>query len=229
MFFSSGPQHLNDSSYQQRASPDPPANSFHERWPPNGRPNYPHDDIPQPRGLNERLPPHPFDDRDQVDFPPPHPHREFPPHSFNDNVHDEFHQGSPRERLFEGRNIDEFQQRPPPPPPHHHHDFDDRDFPADNFHPQQQRPYRPPLLPLPHRQPDFNDMGNPQEFVVNMGPPRPLPPLQKPEIKTVPAEKIFDLPGRTERPTHVSGDKCVCECVSVCVCVCVCVWEQEMF
>ena len=39
----------------------------------------------------------------------------------------------------------------------------------------------------------------------------------KPEIRTVAADKIFDTPGRSERPSHVSW--CVYECVCVCVCM----------
>ena len=47
----------------------------------------------------------------------------------------------------------------------------------------------------------------PEEVFEHRGPPPPLPLFPKPEIKTVPAEKIFDPPGRNERPTHVSwGD-----------------------
>ena len=38
-----------------------------------------------------------------------------------------------------------------------------------------------------------------------------MPTIHKPEIKTVPAEKIFDLPGRNERPSHVSCSVCVRE------------------
>ena len=35
------------------------------------------------------------------------------------------------------------------------------------------------------------------------GVPTTLPPLRLPKVKTVPAEKIFELPGRNERPSHV--------------------------
>ena len=46
--------------------------------------------------------------------------------------------------------------------------------------------------------------------------------FQQPEIKTVTADKIFDLPGRNSRPSHVSLCVCVCVCVCVCMCMCVC-------
>ena len=39
----------------------------------------------------------------------------------------------------------------------------------------------------------------------------------KPEIRTVAADKIFDTPGRSERPSHVSWCVYECECVFVCV------------
>ena len=49
-------------------------------------------------------------------------------------------------------------------------------------------------------------------FPIVMGPNFPMP-----EIKTVSADKIFDIPGRAERPSHV----CMCACVYVCVRACV--------
>ena len=51
-------------------------------------------------------------------------------------------------------------------------------------------------------------------YVAVMGPDFP-----KPELKIVTADKIFDSPGRSERPSHVS--------IGVCVCVCVCVQGEK--
>ena len=114
---------------------------------------------------------------------PPHPdHREFP---FDDRGHGEY---PPRDEFFERRGHENFHPRPP-----HHPDFNNRGYPPPN-EVRRPHPSRPPLLPFPPRRPEFDERG----------PPRPpLPPIHKPEIKTVPAEKIFDLPGRNERPSHV--------------------------
>ena len=152
-------------------------------------------------------------------------HRDFSSHSLNEGVREEFPHGSPRQEQFERRNQGGpppgphgFDERGIPPhglpnhndfdirgaPPHgppNHHGFDDRGIPPPNEF------RRPPLLPLPHPQHDFNDRVSPQ--VMRPVGEVAMPPLRMPKIKTVPAEKIFDPPGRNERPSHVSL-RCVC-------------------
>ena len=46
-----------------------------------------------------------------------------------------------------------------------------------------------------------------------------VPDFPKPEIKTVMAEKIFDTPGRSERPSHVRIHACTVQCMYMYVCI----------
>ena len=197
VYFTQTPGHLysSDSLHQQRNSPDSPGRNFNSNYK-----EHPHDeshDFPPPQSLggNDRLPSRQFDVRDHGGFPPhlQPDHREFHGHPFNEGAHDEFPRGSPRPEFYDRRG-----------PPHP--DFNDRDIPPPH---EFRRPhhYRPPLLPLPPPRPDFNDRGHPPEMREIGGVPATLPPLRMPKVKTVPAEKIFELPGRNERPSHVRRER----------------------
>lgn len=117
--------------------------------------------------------------------------------AFNDRSREEFPRNSPQQEHFERRS----EERLLGPTGTHHQGYEDRGSPITNdFHRAQQ--YRPPLLPLPHSQAGFNDRAAPQMMRPVGETMMPVMPREQ-KIKTITAEKIFDQPGRNERPSHV--------------------------
>ena len=143
----------------------------------------------------------------------PHPHEGYPHNEDRceqtnpDQVQQVFNDGGPQQYVdnFNDRGRINFRHQNPP----HHHPLPHQTFENRRMHIE------------------MNELGPPRQVspkIPLLGLPTPvvpvpvvLPPFVKPEIKTVSAEKIFDSPGRNERPSHVS--LCVFVFIRESVCV----------